>query len=77
MAHDVRIISDIIAASLLVSLIRLVFVKAFLEPAAIWFGQNAYRKADALLGDKLPDWMPEEQDKECCKQCEVKDEQTN
>lgn len=76
MAHDARIISDIIAASLLVSLIRLVFVKAFLEPAATWFGQTAYRKADELLDDRLPDWMPDDKDKECCHQCEVKNEHT-
>lgn len=52
---DIRIIGDIIAGSLLASALRLVVLKAVLEPAAVFIGQRAYRKADDLLDDRLPD----------------------
>lgn len=54
---DVRIVGDIIFGSLLAGGLRLVVVKAFIEPAAIYVGQVAYRRADALTGDRLPDWF--------------------
>lgn len=55
---DVRIVGDIVVGSLLASGLRLVVLKAFLEPAATFIGQQAYRRADAALGDRLPDWIP-------------------
>ena len=55
---DVRIVGDIVVGSLLASGLRLVVLKAFLEPAATFIGQQAYRKADEALGDRLPDWVP-------------------
>lgn len=36
----------------------LVVNKAFLEPAAVFVGRWAWRKADTALGDTLPDWIP-------------------
>ena len=57
---DVRIVGDIIVGSLLAGGLRLVVIKAFLEPAAVFIGQAAYRKADQLTGDRLPDWFQEE-----------------
>ena len=55
---DVRIVGDIVLGSLLASGLRLVVLKAFLEPAAAFIGQQAYRRADRALGDRLPDWPP-------------------
>lgn len=52
---DVRIIGDIIAGSLLASGLRLVVLKAILEPAAVFVGQQIYRRADDAMGDRLPD----------------------
>lgn len=52
---DLRIIGDIIAGSLLAGTLRLIVVKAFLEPIATYVGQTAYKRADAALGDRLPD----------------------
>jgi hypothetical protein len=54
---DVRIIGDIIAGSLLASGLRLVVLKAVLEPAAVFIGQKAYRRADDALGGALPDFL--------------------
>lgn len=55
---DVRIVGDIVVGSLLASGLRLVVIKAFLEPAATYIGQEAYRRADRAMGDRLPDWVP-------------------
>lgn len=55
---DLRIIGDIIAGSLLAGTLRLIILKAFLEPAAAFIGQTAYRRVDRMLGDRLPDWVP-------------------
>ena len=52
---DLRIIGDIIAGSLLAGALRLIVFKAFLEPLATYVGQQAYRRADLALGDRLPD----------------------
>jgi hypothetical protein len=55
---DLRIIGDIIAGSLLAGALRLIVLKAFLEPVAAYIGQQAYRRADKALGDRLPDLPP-------------------
>jgi hypothetical protein len=55
---DLRIIGDIIAGSLLAGALRLIVMKAFLEPVAAYIGQQAYRRADKALGDRLPDLLP-------------------
>lgn len=55
---DVRIVGDILIGSLLASGVRLVVVKAFLEPAAVFIGQRVYRGVDRLSGDRLPDLFP-------------------
>jgi len=52
---DVRIIGDIIAGSLLAGALRLIVVKAFLEPAALFVGRHAYRRVDDAMGGRLPD----------------------
>lgn len=57
-SDDIRIVGDIIAGSLLASGLRLVVIKAFLEPIATYVGQEAYRRADKALNDRLPDWIP-------------------
>jgi hypothetical protein len=54
-ADDVRIVGDIILGSLLAGGLRLVVVKALLEPAAIYVGQFAYRRVDDAAGGRLPD----------------------
>lgn len=55
---DIRIVGDIVVGSLLAGGVRMVMIKAFVEPAATWLGQEAYRRADLALGDRLPDWVP-------------------
>jgi hypothetical protein len=55
---DLRIIGDIIAGSLLAGALRLIVLKAFLEPVAAYIGQQAYRRADKAMGDRLPDLPP-------------------
>lgn len=62
-SDDARIIGDIVVGSLLASTLRLIVVKAFLEPAAAWAGQFAYRSADTLMGDRLPDLFNDSQEK--------------
>lgn len=39
---DVRIVGDIVVGSLLANALRLVVLKAFLEPAAAFIGRYAY-----------------------------------
>ena len=56
-SDDARIVGDVALAGLLAPVFRLVLVKAFFEPAAIWLGQMRWRKADELTGDRLPDWF--------------------
>lgn len=53
---DLRIIGDIIAGSLLAGALRLIVLKAFLEPLAVYVGQKAYRRMDKAMGDRLPDF---------------------
>lgn len=60
-ADDVRIVGDIIVGSLLAGGLRLVVIKAFLEPAAVFIGQTIYRRADQLSGDRLPDWFADQE----------------
>jgi hypothetical protein len=55
---DIRIVSDIVVGSLLAGGVRMVAIKAFFEPAATWLGREAYRRADAAPGGRLPDWVP-------------------
>jgi hypothetical protein len=52
---DIRIVGDIIAGSLLAGVLRLILMKAFIEPAAIFVGKYAYRAADKAVQGKLPD----------------------
>lgn len=54
---EARLTVAIALASLIANGVRLVFVKAFLEPAAAWIGRYAYRRVDELSGDRLPDWF--------------------
>lgn len=58
---DIRIVGDIVIGSLLASVLRrglvLVVMKAFVEPAAVVLGQWGYRRADAMAGDRLPNFF--------------------
>jgi len=54
-ADDGRIITDIVLGSLLANGVRLIVLKAFLEPAAFWAGRHGWHFLDRLLGDRLPD----------------------
>jgi hypothetical protein len=54
---DVRIVGDIVVGSLLASGLRLVVLKALLEPAAVFVGQRIYRRADDAIGGRLPDFL--------------------
>jgi hypothetical protein len=56
--NDVRIIGDVMLATLLTSGLRLVMVKAFIEPAAVWLGRHGWKRLDAATGDRLPDLFP-------------------
>lgn len=53
-ADDLRIVGDIVLGSLVASIIRLVALKAFVEPAAVFIGQAAYKQLDQISGDVLP-----------------------
>jgi hypothetical protein len=55
---DIRIVGDIVVGSLLANGLRLIVVKAFIEPAAVAAGRWSYRRADAAAGDRLPDLFP-------------------
>lgn len=59
-SDDVRIVVDIIVGSLLAGGLRLVVVKAFIEPFAVFVGRATYRRADRMTGDRLPDLFPVE-----------------
>jgi hypothetical protein len=50
-------VGDIVLGSLVAGGLRLVVLKAFIEPAATFLGQRAYRQADKALGDRLPDFF--------------------
>jgi hypothetical protein len=52
---DARIIGDIIAGSLLAGALRLIVMKAILEPAAVFIGRHTYRRVDDAMGGRLPD----------------------
>jgi len=54
-ADDIRIVGDIVAGSLLAGTLRLIVLKAFLEPVATYIGQTAYKRAEQALGTRLPD----------------------
>ena len=55
---DLRIVGDVVLASLLAGSVRLVMLKAILEPVAAHIGRKAYGKLDAAMGDRLPN-LPE------------------
>lgn len=52
---DGRIITDIVLGSLLAGGVRLIVLKAFLEPAAFWAGRRGWHFLDSILGGRLPD----------------------
>jgi hypothetical protein len=54
-ADDGRIVLDVIAATLLLRALRLIAMKAFIEPLAFWAGRRGYHALDWILGDRLPD----------------------
>jgi hypothetical protein len=54
---DLHLVADVVIGTLLAGGLRLILLKAFLEPAAAFLGQRAYRRADEALGDRLPDWI--------------------
>ena len=55
---DVRIVGDVMLATLLAGGLRLVALKAFIEPAAGWLGRHGWKRLDAATGDRLPDLFP-------------------
>jgi hypothetical protein len=52
---DTRIVADVLLATLIAPAVRLVAMKAFLEPTAAWAGRRGWRFLDSLLADLLPD----------------------
>jgi hypothetical protein len=48
-------VADVVVGSLIAGGLRLVLLKAFIEPAAVFIGLGAYRRVDEALGDRLPD----------------------
>jgi hypothetical protein len=57
-AADARIIADVLLASLIAPVVRLIAMKAFVEPAAAWAGRSGWRFLDSILNDRLPDLPP-------------------
>jgi hypothetical protein len=58
MTPDTHLVIDVIAAQLLLNGTRLVVMKAFVEPLAVWLGQRGYHWLDWALGGRLPDLFP-------------------
>jgi hypothetical protein len=56
-ADDARVIGDIVLGTLLAGGLRLVVVKAFIEPIAVMLGRIGYRRLDQAMGDRLPDFL--------------------
>jgi hypothetical protein len=56
--NDLRIVGDVLIATFIASGLRLVIVKAFIEPAAVWLGRHGWKRLDAATGDRLPDLFP-------------------
>jgi hypothetical protein len=54
---DLHLVADVVIGTLLAGGLRLILLKAFLEPAATFLGRRAYRRVDEALGDRLPDWI--------------------
>jgi hypothetical protein len=54
---DLHLVADVVIGTLLAGGLRLILLKAFLEPAAAFIGRRAYQRADKALGDRLPDWI--------------------
>jgi hypothetical protein len=52
---DARIIGDVVLASLLAGGVRMIALKAFIEPVAAAIGRRGWSWLDRLLGDRLPD----------------------
>jgi hypothetical protein len=51
---DLHLVADVVIGTLLAGALRLVVLKAFIEPAAVFIGRGAYRRVDQALGDRLP-----------------------
>lgn len=51
---DIRIVTDVVLASLLASSVRMIALKAFIEPIAAAVGRKGWRQLDKALGDRLP-----------------------
>lgn len=51
---DVRIVGDIVAASLLARMVQLVALKAFIEPAGHFIGTSLPKRLRGLSGGRLP-----------------------
>lgn len=56
LADEARLTAAITFASLLASGLRLIIMKAFLEPAAVFIGRTIYRRANHLAGNQMPNW---------------------
>lgn len=54
---DLHLVIDVVIGTLIAGSLRLILLKAFLEPAATFIGRLAYRRVDKALGDRLPDWI--------------------
>ena len=51
---DVRIVGDIVVASLLARMAQLVALKAFVEPAGHFIGTSLWKRLRGLSGGRLP-----------------------
>lgn len=51
---DVRIVGDIVVASLLARMVQLVALKAFIEPAGHFIGTTLWQRLRGLSGGRLP-----------------------
>lgn len=51
---DARIVGDVLIGSIVAGGLRLILLKAFLEPIAAAAGRRGWEWADRLMGDRLP-----------------------
>ena len=64
---DLRLIGDglaVAAGALFIRAVSMLVAETYIKPALIWLGQKVYRKTDRLIGDRLPDFFPQEKNEQ-------------
>jgi hypothetical protein len=62
---DLRVMAEMVLATMLARPLQIVLVKAFLEPAGAFLGTKAWGRLRDLSGGRLPA-LPWTQEQDCC-----------